>query len=95
MSESNPSGEITPIFYFPAHDSCIRDVQFGRHQHHEEESPYQLISCGNDGRLMFWDLNDLFSPHMMFRTRGAFYLTILFFNSSFTHNSSAMPAYMD
>ncbi|KAI9137403.1 WD40-repeat-containing domain protein [Paraphysoderma sedebokerense] len=67
LSASNTSSP-KPEIYFPAHDSCVRDIFFGHGGSPSEGN--QLISCGLDGKLLFWDLSDLFVPVQLHRTRA-------------------------
>ncbi|KAJ3292747.1 hypothetical protein HK104_005080 [Borealophlyctis nickersoniae] len=67
-----------PIFYFPSHDSCARDMtwidQSLRSENENADfpppAPNLLVSTGSDGRLMLHDVRDPWMGMMLYRVRA-------------------------
>ncbi|TPX70938.1 hypothetical protein SpCBS45565_g01527 [Spizellomyces sp. 'palustris'] len=61
-----------PLLYFPAHDSCVRDLCWtGSRLHAGPKSiPTTLLTTGNDGRLLVRDIRDPLMAGTLYRIRA-------------------------
>ncbi|KNE63355.1 hypothetical protein AMAG_08492 [Allomyces macrogynus ATCC 38327] len=57
-----------PAVHIPAHDAFVRDLAFEGGSNPLD--PYQLVTCGADGRMLAWDLRDLGVACQLHRARA-------------------------